>query len=72
MSHSVKLSSEIVDEAKLHARTLHRSVPGQIEHWAKLGKMVEDNPDLSYSMIKQILLSQQELKTGKVEPYQFD
>src|SRR3954447_2651333 len=38
---SVKLSAEFVDEARSEARTLHRSVAGQIEYWARLGRAAE-------------------------------
>jgi hypothetical protein len=38
---SVKLSAEFVDEARSEARQLHRSVAGQIEYWARLGRAAE-------------------------------
>ncbi|MFI4957350.1 MAG: hypothetical protein ACHQAX_09115 [Gammaproteobacteria bacterium] len=33
--------------------------------------LVEDNPDLPYSMIRDILISMQEANLGETEPYQF-
>ncbi|MDB5644091.1 MAG: hypothetical protein JWN07_3408 [Hyphomicrobiales bacterium] len=38
---SVKLSADFVDEARSEARQLHRSVAGQIEYWARLGRAAE-------------------------------
>jgi hypothetical protein len=46
MAIALKLSDELVDMAKSHAIAEHRSIPKQIEYWARLGKAVEDNPDL--------------------------
>lgn len=41
MGMPVKLSDELVREARNEARIVNRSITGQIEHWAKLGKAVE-------------------------------
>ena len=72
MATAVKLSENIVSEAKIISKALNRSVAGQIEHWAKIGRIAEDNPDLTYELIKDILTAQQEVRAGKLEPYSFD
>ena len=54
------------------AKALHRTLPKQIEHWAKIGEMVEDNPDLPYEFIKQAIIAKAEKEAGKLEPYIFD
>lgn len=41
MSQPVKLSDELVTEARATAAVAERSIAGQIEHWAKLGRAVE-------------------------------
>ncbi len=41
MSQPVKLSDEIVLDARLTAETAQRSISGQIEFWAKLGRAIE-------------------------------
>ncbi|MBF0621184.1 MAG: hypothetical protein HQL54_04590 [Magnetococcales bacterium] len=69
MSVNVKISEELVAEAKQHGRVFHRSLPKQIEYWSRIGKMAEENPDLPYSMIKDILLARQDTK---LEEYTFD
>ena len=64
MPTAVKLSDELVAMAKLHAVVEHRSVPKQIEHWARLGKAIDDNPDLPLQFIKDTLLAAEEAKAG--------
>jgi hypothetical protein len=50
---------------------MHRSVPKQIEHWARLGKAAEENPDLPVGMIQDLLISLEEAKAGNLTEYQF-
>lgn len=57
MAKAVKLSDELVAEAKKHAKANCRSVPGQIEFWAKVGRNMEANPDLPYQFVVDILLA---------------
>ncbi len=72
MPTAVKLSDDIVSEAKIFSKALNRSVAGQIEHWATIGKIAEENPDMTYEFIKDVLVSKQELAAGALEPYAFD
>jgi hypothetical protein len=71
MSTAIKISKEIADEAKISAKVSRRSMAGQVEYWAFIGKIAEDNPDLSYLVIKDILLGRQQLKEGLGIPYSF-
>ena len=41
---AMKLSEDLVEDAKIVAAAEHRSVPKQIEYWARIGKAVLDNP----------------------------
>ena len=50
---------------------MHRPVPKQIEHWARLGKAEEENPDMPISMIQDVFTSLEEAKAGKFSEYQF-
>ncbi|MBV8660823.1 MAG: ParD-like family protein [Candidatus Dependentiae bacterium] len=72
MATSVKLSDEMVMQAKTMSRALNRSIAGQIEYWAKIGKIVEENPDLTYDFIKKLLIAKEESLAGNVTPYEFD
>jgi hypothetical protein len=65
----VKLPDDLVSEAKRYAKIQHRSVPMQLEHWARIGKILEDNPDLSYNFVEHILEAMEEKEAGMV--YEF-
>ncbi|MFN0055277.1 MAG: TA system antitoxin ParD family protein [Planctomycetales bacterium] len=41
MSQPVKLSDDLVLDARLTAKTAERSIAGQIEFWAQLGRAIE-------------------------------
>ncbi len=71
MAIALKLSDELIEIAKPHAAAQHRSVPKQIEHWARLGKTVEENPDLPLQFIKDTLLAAEEAKFGHLSEYKF-
>ena len=71
MGTAIKISKEIADEAKISAKISRRSMAGQVEYWAFIGKTAEDNPDLSFLAIKDILLGRQQLKEGIGTPYIF-
>ena len=69
MATAVKLSDKIISEAKISSKVLNRSIAGQIENWAKIGRIAEENPDLTYEFIKSILMAQQESLEEKTKPY---
>ena len=71
MSTTLKLSDDLIEIAKPHAAAEHRSVPKQIEYWARLGKAIDDHPDLPLQFIKDTLLATQEEKAGMLTAYQF-
>ena len=60
MPVNVKLSNTLVRQAKLFASIEHRSVPKQIEYWSQIGKIAQENPDLTFSMIREILIADKE------------
>jgi hypothetical protein len=65
MATAVRVSEELVADARKFSRIDHRSVAGQIDHWARMGKCAEENPDLTYSLIKEILIGLEELEQGE-------
>ncbi len=69
MATSIRHDSDFVTQAKTYAKVTKRSVPKQIEHWAEIGRIAEDNPDLSYEFIKEALLATAEIKGGSAKPY---
>jgi len=71
MATAVRVSEELLVEAKKFSRIDHRSLAGQIEHWARMGKCAEENPDLTYALIKEILMGLEELEQGERTEYSF-
>lgn len=69
MGIAVNLDKEFVSIARSYSGAESRSVSKQIEHWAKIGRIAEENPDLSYAAIKEILLGLEDLKLGNIEEY---
>ena len=71
MSTTINLSEQLIEEAKPFAQATHRSVSEQIEFWALLGKVAEENPDLPINILQDILVSIEEVKAGNLKRYQF-
>jgi hypothetical protein len=70
MPTAVRISEDLVNEARKISKIDHRSLTGQIEHWARIGKCAEENPDLTYDLIKEILIGIEELNQGEKSEYQ--
>ena len=68
---SVRLDQELVNKATAIGKALSRTPPKQIEHWAKIGKILEDNPELSYEFVKDSLIAKAELEQGMLVDYVF-
>jgi len=68
---SIRLNQDLVEKATIMAKALNRTPPKQIEHWAKIGEMMEDNPDLPYEFVKQAIIAKAEKEAGKLEDYNF-
>lgn len=71
MPTAVRVSDDLVREARIYSKIDKRSVTGQIEHWAEIGKCAEENPDLTYGLIKEILIGIAELERGESTEYKF-
>jgi len=70
-SASIRLDQDLLDRASIMAKALNRSTPKQIEHWAKIGEIMEDNPDLPYEFVYQAIIAKAEKDAGKLENYVF-
>jgi len=71
MATAVKVSDELFTKAKIKSKIFKRSIAGQIEYWAKIGQMVEENPDLPLPFIQDILVGREQIKAGQGTPYIF-
>jgi predicted transcriptional regulator len=68
---SVRIDQDLFDKAAIMATAFSRTPPKQIEHWAKIGEIMEDNPDLPYAFVRQAMIAQAERAAGKLEAYTF-
>ena len=69
---SIRIDQELFEKATIIAKAFNRTTSKQIEHWAKIGEMMEDNPDLPYEFVKQAIIAKAEKEAGKLESYSFD
>ena len=72
MSVAIRISDPLANKARSRSRALHRSLSGQIEYWAKMGEILEDNPELSFSFVQEIIIGQEQVNMGDLTPYQFN
>ena len=71
MATAVKVSDDLFEKAKIKSKVFKRSIAEQIEYWAKIGQMIEDNPELPLQFIQNILIGKEEIKAGQGTPYVF-
>ena len=71
MATAVRISENLLNDARKYSKIDHRSLTGQIEHWASIGKCAAQNPDLTSGLIKEIFLGIHELDQGEKTEYSF-
>ena len=54
---SIRIDQKLYDQAKADAAAEHRTIAGQVEFWAKVGRAALDNPDLPVSFVAESLAS---------------
>jgi hypothetical protein len=54
---SVRIDEELVESARKAAQAEYRTVQGQLEFWAKVGRAALDNPDLPATFVASSLQS---------------
>ena len=59
-STSIRIDQTLYNQAKHDAVAEHRTIAGQVEYWAKVGRTALDNPDLPVSFIAEALASMAE------------
>ncbi|MBD5803285.1 hypothetical protein AZOA_27210 [Azoarcus sp. Aa7] len=59
---SIRIDQTLYNQAKADAAAEHRTIAGQIEFWAKVGRAALDNPDLPVSFIAESLASMAEAR----------
>ncbi len=71
MLASIKLSESLIQDAKSASKIAKRTLSEQIEHWARLGKACDENPDLPVYMLQDILVSRVEMNLNKLSKFRF-
>ncbi len=59
-STSIRIDQTLYNQAKHDAQAEHRTIAGQVEYWAKVGRAALDNPDLPVSFVAESLASMAE------------
>lgn len=57
---SIRIDQTLYEQARREAQAEHRTIAGQVEYWAKIGRAALDNPDLPVSFIAESLVSMAE------------
>ena len=60
MGMPVRIEDDLYISARDQAKAEHRTIAGQIEFWAKVGRAALDNPDLPIDFIAESLISMAE------------
>ena len=59
-STSIRIEQTLYNQARQDALAERRTIAGQIEYWARIGRAALDNPDLPVSFIAESLASMAE------------
>ncbi|MDP2792522.1 MAG: ParD-like family protein [Sulfurisoma sp.] len=59
-STSIRIDQQFYDQARNEALAEHRTIAGQVEYWARVGRAALDNPDLPVSFVAETLASMAE------------
>ena len=60
MGIPVRIDDALYNEARAHAHAERRTIAGQLEFWAMVGKAALDNPDLPIEFVKDLLIARAE------------
>jgi len=73
METNVKLSKSLVLMATKFSKANDRTVKEQLEHWINIGRILEENPDLTYAFLRDILKGKQEASNlEELKPFKFN
>lgn len=60
MGTLVRIDVHPFERAKAHAQAERRTIAGQVEFWAMIGKTALDNPDLPIDFVRDLLVARSE------------
>jgi len=73
MSIPVRIDEQLYEEVKSASKGECRTISGQLEFWAKIGKAALDNPDLPIEFVRDLMIAKTEdrQKLSAFKPGQF-
>ena len=60
MGRPVRIDDALYDQARAQANSERRTIAGQIEFWALIGRTALDNPDLPIDFVRDLLIARAE------------
>lgn len=60
MGMPVRIDDALYDQARAQAHAERRTIAGQIEFWALIGRTALDNPDLPIDLVRDLLMARAE------------
>jgi len=63
MGMPVRIDDILYRQARAQAKAEHRTIAGQIEFWAMIGRAALDNPDLPIDFVRDLLIARAEEKS---------
>jgi len=63
MSMPVRIDDKLYKQAKIVSKSECRTIAGQLEFWAKIGKAALDNPDLPIEFVRELMIARVEDRT---------
>ena len=63
MGMPVRIDEALYEDARAHAQAERRTIAGQIEFWAVVGRTALDNPDLPIDFVRDLLVARAEGQT---------
>ncbi len=56
MAVNVKISEEMHDAAYTSAKAFNRTLGRQVDYWAKIGRLAEQHPGLTFELLQKLML----------------
>ena len=60
MGMPVRIDDDLYEQAKSYAHAEKRTIAGQLEFWALIGKAALDNPDLPIDFVRDLIIARAE------------
>lgn len=68
----LRLPQELKKRIEIKAKKYHRNLSNQVEDYLKIALIADDNPDLPFEFIRDILEAKAEKEAGLGRPFSLD